>query len=43
MKNAGECLSDSKLFVLGTVVSVLTLGLCYQMFNKWVLHNGEDE
>lgn len=36
-------LMQTRVVAQGTVVSCLTVGLAYQMFNKWVLHNGEDE
>jgi Hypoxia induced protein conserved region len=36
-------LMQTRVAAQGTVVSCLSLGLAYQMFNKWVLHGGEDE
>lgn len=36
-------LMQTRVAAQGTVVSCLSLGLAYQMFNKWILHNGEDE
>lgn len=36
-------LMQTRVLAQGTVVSCLTVGLAVQMFNKWVLHHGEDE
>lgn len=36
-------LMQTRVVAQGTVVSCLTIGVAYQMFNKWVLHNGEDD
>lgn len=35
-------LMQTRVLAQGTVVSCLTVGLAVQMFNKWVLHGGED-
>jgi hypothetical protein len=36
-------LMQTRVLAQGTVVSCLTVGLAVQMFNKWVLHGGNDE
>lgn len=34
---------QTRVVAQGTVVSCLTVGLAFQMFNKWVLHGGKDD
>ncbi|CRL06692.1 CLUMA_CG019626, isoform A [Clunio marinus] len=36
-------LMQTRVAAQGTVVSALTIGVAYHMFNKWILHDGEDE
>lgn len=34
---------QTRVVAQGTVVSCLTAGVAYHMFNKWILHGGKDE
>jgi hypothetical protein len=36
-------LIQTRIAAQTAVVSSLTLGLAYKMFNEYVLHNGEDD